>query len=167
VIRVNISHDFTVGADAFWDLFFSEEFNAAKFPALELDREVVEFHREGEGATERIRRVQRFTSRADVPAIVRKFVDGAVGFTAHNDFTRADSKMSVRTVPAALAAKLSNEGTFSVVETGEGRCRRTYTGTIEVRVPIVGKKIEQQIAKAVESSYDKAAAFTRDWLARH
>jgi hypothetical protein len=167
VIRVEVSHDFDTTADRFWDLFFADDFNAAMWPALELDREVLEFERIGEGPTERIRRVQRITTRADVPKAIRKLVDGAVGYTAYNDFTRSESRMKVRTVPNALSDKIGNDGAFFVTPLGEGRCRRSYEGTIDVRIPLVGRAVEQQIAKAVQSSYDKAAAFTRDWLRDH
>lgn len=167
MLKVEVSHEFDVDVDRFWDLFFADDFNAGLWPALDLDRDVLEFQREGSGPSERVRRVQKVTTRGDVPAVIRKFVDGAVGYTAHNDFCRADSCMNVKTIPAALSDRVAQHGTFSVEPLGEGRCRRRYEGTIDVRIPILGKKVEQQIARAVHASYDKAAEFTRSWLRSH
>jgi len=167
VVQISLHHEFDVNTDQFWDVFFDDDFNAAFWPALDLDRVLLEQRREGSGPDEKIFRVQRVSTSVDIPRVVKKLVDGAVGYTVVNEFSREASVMEVRTSPSVLADKIRNHGQFRVTSCGDGRCRRTYAGDIEVKLPLVGRAVEQAIARAVSASYDRAAAFMTQWFDHH
>ncbi len=164
--RFKIEDEFEIGADAFWDMFFSKDYGQAMNDAIELKWELLEFERSGEGADERIHRVQRLTPKREVPKMMKKFVDGAISYTEHNEWRRGDGHMSVNTIPNFMADKISSGGDYRIEARGEGRCARIYDGHIECRIPLVGGKVEKMLVDEVKESYARSTAFTRQWIAK-
>ena len=54
--------------------------------------------------------------------------------------------------------------TYSAALTGPGVVRRTYVGTIEVHVPLIGGRAEKTVLEDMTKSFDVAAACTQAWL---
>ncbi|NVB42353.1 DUF2505 family protein [Pseudenhygromyxa sp. WMMC2535] len=58
------------------------------------------------------------------------------------------------------------EGYTRVEARGEQRCELITGGEIELKIPVVGKRIEAKIKAGLERNADKEAAFTRAELAK-
>jgi hypothetical protein len=166
-MEYRIEDDFDVSAERYWEVFFSEDYNAALFPALDIDWQLISLDRQGEGKDLVIRRKQRLTPRREVPAIVAKFVKGAITYVEDNVYTAAKSSMTTVTTPNFAADRIDNHGTYRIEALGPAKCRRIWEAVCVCKVPLVGGKVEKILVEEVRESYRRATAFTRDWHARH
>ena len=167
MIDYEIADEFDVDVEGFWAMFFSDEYNDALWPAIDVERTQAEFRREGEGDDEVIHRVVDLVPQRDVPAALKKIVKGAIGYQERNVFRRRDNTMEVVTIPTFFSDRFESTGTFKVVPAGEGRCRRVYAGKVACSVPLVGRKVERIVVDEVEQSYTRSTAFTRKWIKDH
>ncbi len=167
MIEYRIEDEFETTVDAYWELFFSDAYNAALWEHLEIDRVQTEFRREGEGQNEVIHRRQKLVPRREVPKVLKKIVGDAIAYEEINVFRRKDSSMQVTTIPNFMSDKFEAVGKYSIQERGPGRVVRIWEARCDCKVPLVGKKIAQHVVSEVEDSYARTTAFTRRWLAEH
>ncbi len=166
MIEYEIIDEFPTTPDAYWDMFFSDAYNEALWRELDIEREILEFRREGEGAGEVIHRTQLLTPKRDVPAALRRVVKGAISYEERNLWRRRDNSMEVTTTPSFFAEKFKAKGIYRLEPVGTDRLRRIWTASCECRVPLIGGKVEKLVVDEVERSYRSTTKFTRDWLAK-
>ncbi|MCA9704798.1 MAG: DUF2505 domain-containing protein [Myxococcales bacterium] len=166
-MEYRIEDTFDVSADRYWEMFFSEEYNAALWPALDIGWELLAFERTGEGAQTRIHREQRLTPRREVPKFLSKLVSGAITYLEKNDYVAADGAMKTVTIPGFAADRIHTVGTYRVVPLGAQQCKRVWEGVADCKIPLVGGKIEKHLVEEIRESYRRTTAFTRKWLAEH
>jgi predicted enzyme involved in methoxymalonyl-ACP biosynthesis len=65
--------------------------------------------------------------------------------------------------PMVLQDRFSGSGTTRVVAKAGG-CERIIAGDLTIRVPILGRKMEQRLISDVASGYDRAAVIIREML---
>lgn len=163
-----IAHDFDSDVDGYWRTFFDEDYNAALYRELGMrERRLIERRDEDGGDT--IRRVVRIVPKADIPAVVQKFVGSQIAYVERSVWRRAASALDVEIeidVPAARD-RVQMRGVYTVAPLGTGRVRREFRGTIRVGIPLLGGQIERQVVESIRKSYETAATFTRRWLAEH
>ena len=77
-----------------------------------------------------------------------------------------EATMSVkwRVKPERHADKVDASGTYRFVD-GPGGCERILGGDVNVRVPLVGGRIESIVSDELKAGYDKAHTFAVRWLA--
>ncbi len=166
-MEYRIEDPFEISAEGYWEMFFSDEYNAGLWPALDIVRERLSFEREGEGPTLRIRREQRLTPQREVPSFIKKLVSGAITYVEKNEFSAAKSEMRTITIPGFAADRITTTGVYRVEPLGENRCKRVWEGVCECRIPLLGGKVEKQLVEEVRESYRRATDFTRKWIAEH
>jgi hypothetical protein len=166
-MKYRIEDTFDVSAEHYWKTFFDAEFNAALWPALEIECEPLELDRKGEGSDLVIVRKQRLTPKREMPAIIAKFVKGKLSYVEHNVFTARDNTMKTTTTPSFMADKIDTSGTFRIEVLGPNKVNRIWDGNCEVGIPLVGGKVEKLLVEEVRESYRKATEFTRKWHAAH
>ena len=167
MIEYEIVDEFPTTPDKYWDMFFSEAYNAALWKPLDIEWELLEFRREGEGEAEVIHRVQRQTPKRDVPSALRKLVKDAISYEERNVWRRADNTMQVVTTPNFFADKFSASGVYKLVPLGPNKLKRVWTARCECKVPLVGGKVEKHVVDEVKRSYQATTIFTRKWIAEH
>jgi hypothetical protein len=167
MIEYEIVDEFPTTVDKYWDMFFSDAYNAALWKHLDIERQVIEFRREGEGEAEVIHRVQKLTPKRDVPSALRKLVKDAISYEERNVWRRADNAMEVVTIPNFFADKFTARGVYELSPLGEGKLRRIWKASCECRVPLVGGKVEKHVVEEVKRSYQATTIFTRKWIAEH
>jgi len=167
-MHYTITDDFDTSVERYWQVFFDDDaYNAELFKRLKVGREVLEVKREGEGEGLVIRRKLRLSPEREVPALVKKFVKGAVTYTEENVFTARSNSMEVITIPGFMADALTTRGTYRVQSLGPNKVRRTWEGFIDCKIPLLGGKVERHIVEEVTQSYRDTTDFTRKWLAEH
>jgi hypothetical protein len=166
-MKYRIEDTFDVSAEHYWKTFFDEEFNAALWPALDIQWEPLSLDRKGEGSELVITRKQRLTPKREMPAIIEKFVKGKLSYVEQNVFTARDNTMKTTTTPSFMAEKIDTSGTFRIEVLGPSKVNRIWDGNCEVSVPLVGGKIEKILVEEVRESYRRATEFTRKWHAAH
>lgn len=166
-MNYTIEDDFDTTLDHYWQVFFDDAYNDALYQHLRIERKVEEFVREGEGENLIIRRRAVLTPQRELPALMKKFIQGAISYTEHNVFTARTNTIEVVTIPSFAADKFKSNGSYRVVPIGENKVRRTFTGECTCSVPLVGRKIETMIIDEVRESYQATTEFTRRWLKEH
>lgn len=164
MIDYEIVDEFPTNPDKYWDMFFSDAYNEALWKHLDIDRQVIEFRREGTGAAEVIHRVQRLTPRRDVPSALRKLVKDAISYEERNVWRRADNAMEVVTIPNFFADKFIAKGVYKLEPMGDDKLRRIWKASCDCKVPLVGGKVEKHVVEEVKRSYQATTIFTRKWI---
>lgn len=166
-MKYRIEDDFDVSAQRYWDVFFDETYNAALWPGLDIQHELLKLDKTGEGADLVIVREQRLTPKREVPGFLAKFVADKISYVEKNHFTRRTNTMKTVTIPSFMAEKITTEGTYRLEELGPNKVRRIWDGTFECRVPLIGGRVEKHLVEEIRESYRRATAFTRKWHAEH
>ena len=166
-MEYRIEDTFDCSAERYWEIFFSDEYNAKLWPAIDIQREQLAFERKGEGPSLRIHREARLVPQREVPAFIKKLVSGAISYVEKNDFAAADNAMRTVTIPGFAADRITTTGVYRLEPLGEGRVKRIWEGVCECRIPLLGGKVEKQLVDEVRESYRRATDFTRKWIADH
>ena len=166
-MEYTIRDTFDVSADRFWEVFFSDEYNAGLWPALEVDYKRLKFERSGEGKDLRIIREQELTPHRQAPKVVQKMVSGTVSYVEKNDFSAAKSAIQIVTIPNFAADRVDNHGEFRVEARGDDKCERIWAGVCKVKIPLVGGQVEKYLVGEIQESYRRATEYTRKFLAEH
>jgi hypothetical protein len=166
-MHYTIIDDFDTSREHYWEVFFDDAYNAGLYQRLRIGREVLELKREGEGDGLVIRRKIKLSPQREVPALVAKFVKGAITYTEQNVYTARASTIEVVTIPGFMADSLTTRGVYKVAALGPNKVRRTWDGDVICKIPLLGGKIEKGIVDEVTQSYRDTTDFTRKWLAEH
>lgn len=162
-MNFSFAHDFDIDAQAFWDMFLSEPFEAELFKRLKM-RSYTVLERKDEGNV--VRRSIKLDPEMNVPSWASGVIKDT-GYTEHDVYYKDRSSMDVRVEPTMMKDRFSLSAVFKVTPLGPGRCRREFTGEAKVSVPLLGGKIEKMLVEQMKTGYDQAAEVTRDWIARN
>lgn len=160
-----VEHTFNCDVDTYWQRFFLDQ---AANEALYLRHlgfskwELVNQEPTADGVK---RTVEAVPSTQDVPGPLKKLLAGGLGYREEGEWIKSQSRYLVRVIPNSLPDKMDIRGEMRVVADGAG-CRRIYDADVTVRVFGVGGLLEGRILDDVVKSYDAAAVFTRDTLAK-
>jgi hypothetical protein len=158
-----IVHDIQGSEDTFWKLFFDKEYNEALFlKTLGFDAWKVVSQDEGADRIERV--IDAVPKIGDLPGPLKKLVENGVGYRERGTFIRAEHRMKVVVEPTVMHDKLSISGVIHTERTGDRSCRRIYDAVVNAKVFGIGGMIEGRIMQDIKQSYDKAAAFTNQWI---
>jgi hypothetical protein len=160
-----ISHTFDCDVDTFWRKFFlDEEFNRQLFiDRLGFSRwEVVRTQETADGIK---RVVEASPSTKDIPGPLKKVLQSGLGYREEGEWFRSKSLYTLRVTPASLPDQIEITGEMRVTPEGTG-CRRTYDAFVSARIFMVGGLLEGRLLSDVATSYDAAAAFSREWLSQ-
>jgi hypothetical protein len=158
-VKLLVRHTFPCTVEAFWTMFWDPAYDQALQAGTSVVRELIDEHDEGPIKVQQY----RFTPAKQLPGPIARLA-GSEKFTYEqtNRFDPATGVMQWKVVPSLMPDKITAEGTFQLREVPEG-CERTVEGKIEVRVPLVGGRIEAAIISDVETGYEGAAEITRQW----
>jgi hypothetical protein len=161
-MRFAFAHDFDIAAEDFWTMFFSDEYEQALWKHLKLANPTI-LERKDEGNV--YRRSVRLEPEVQVPAWAASVVS-STGYTEHDLLHRDRGSMDVRIEPHRLKDRFQLHGTFRVTALSPGRCRREFSGEVQISVLLIGGKLEAFMVDRLREGYDSAAAMTRDFIAR-
>lgn len=166
-MRYTISDDFDTSLEHYWRVFWDDAYNLELYKRLRVGREVLEVKQEGEGEALVIRRKVKLSPQREVPALIAKFVKGAITYTEQGVFTARTNTLEIVTIPGFMADQMTTRGTYRVQSLGPAKVRRTWDGEISCKVPLLGGKVEKHIVEEVTVSYRDTTDFTRTWLRDH
>ena len=160
-MKLLVRHTFDCTPARFWEMYWSDSFDALLMKDATVDREVLEERNEGGQVVRRV----RFTPHQDLPAAAAGLLGAKkLVYEQENRYDPVRGVLTWRVVPTILPGKLEAKGQFSGVPKGVG-CEQIVEGDISVNVFMVGAKIEAAVVAEVEKSYLKTAAAVRAWLA--
>jgi Protein of unknown function (DUF2505) len=105
---------------------------------------------------------------ADVPEFVRRFVGERIEVVQTEKWGPPD-QLGQRT--AELAVRIKGQparliGTISVEVLGSG-ARQVISGDVKVSIPIIGRRIEHEMATAITAAADVEEQLGRTWIDKH
>jgi hypothetical protein len=160
-MEFSISHEFATTPERFWQMFFDEEYNRGLYVALQIDREVVE--RREDDRTLVLHCKQQ--PQKELPELLKK-VTPDVSYLERSTFDKARQVLDVVIEPQSGGDRFGLKGVYEVIPAGPGSVRRTFRGTVTIKVPLVGGTIERMVVGQLQDSYETATRFTRQWLQR-
>jgi len=149
---------------AFWRCYFDEEHEARLDEALGLQaREVLEDTDDG---TTRLLRY-RVVPKRQIPGWLRAVTRAGLEYDEESIFYKADNRIEISIRPALMPGRTRIESTYSVVAIEPGRVLRRCEGEIEMRIPVIGGRLERAIVRDMEASYEVAVPLTQACLDLH
>lgn len=161
---VRIVHELDCSEETFWNqCFFDEEFNrklfleALAFPVWRI----LEQNKQGDTVTRSIETQPRLEN---MPGPMKKLVGEKLSYIESGTYSAKTKRYEFKIVPSTLAEKTNIRGVMYCDPISDKKIRRIVEIKFEVKVFAIGKMIEEKTAQDTRTSYDKAAAFTNQWV---
>ncbi len=143
-------------------LYFNEEFNLALCQQVGLQRTLL-----SRDVTDgKIHRVVKVAPDRQIPPAAAKVLGSAkIEYTETVDYVFGSGRGTWSTVSSLMTDKVDSRGTVQL--SGDANSAlRVIAGDVTVKMTFVGGIVEKFIIDDVNKSYDKAAEFTKNWLAK-
>lgn len=167
-IDVRLDHTFDVGPEVFWSaVYFDAKYTEQVF--LEgLGMRRVSLVSDVTGADGKRRRLLDVDlAPLELPGSVQKLLKGGLGYREDLVFDAARGEATFQYRFNQLTDRLVMSGRMTTEKTADGRTRRLTTVHFEANVFGVGGLVEKAAERVTRDTWDKSAAYTRQWIARH
>ena len=161
-VDFEISHEFEASAEEVAEALLDENFQDSlhDLGSLEL-REVLDQQERKDGT---VLRRTRCVLDVQITGAAQKFLgDQRPSWVEEAIWDPAGLTWTWTIVPEVAAELLDARGTISIEDDGEAAVR-TVTGTVKVKVPLYGSKVEGWIVNGIEAAYEEEADRLADWL---
>lgn len=157
-------HEFRAESAAqFWRGYFDEAHIANLDAELGLRaRELVELREDD--AT--LHRVFHVVPERELPGWLRKVTGAGLDYEERLTFHKHENRCELLVLPSLFPSRTRIEGTYDVQELGPNRLLRRFFGEIDIRVPMVGGRVERSVLADMAASYERAVPLTQHWLDR-
>lgn len=160
-MKLSISNHFDCDPETLWSVFNSDAFNERLDAQSGVRRDVVATRNEGGIEVTELRCV----SKKELPGFMAKALGSkSLEYMQTSRFDPKTNRLEWSVDPTVLSDRVTAKGTTVVTPQGDG-CLRQIEGEITVRLPLVGKKIEQKLMEEIGSSYERAAEIAAEMIA--
>jgi hypothetical protein len=156
----SIRHEFDASPGALWSTIACDGYYQEIYERANVDRELLE--RRDEGARRTV--VARCTSRRKLPAFVERLLGGPLGFTERLTIFDGELRAEQIVEPSLFRDRTDFRGELRVEALAGGRAARVFEGTLSVRLPVVGRRIERLTIRDMTRAQDLAADLARERL---
>ncbi|MEE9392703.1 MAG: DUF2505 family protein [Planctomycetota bacterium] len=154
-------HEFRGSQDHYWQIFFDREASATQMESEGItDYEFLELSVDGPIW----RRVITATPSRDLPSVIRKVTGASLGYTETTLFDKAAGTAKTSVVTKTMGKRIDFGGTHSLETVSDGVFRRIFAGAVNVRITLVGKRVEKAIMADMAKSYERGAVLTQKRL---
>lgn len=98
-----------------------------------------------------------------VPAVITRALPGATEILRTESWRPVGGEVHGKVTITARGVPGSGAG-VAVLEPVSGGCRLNFSGTLQVRVPLVGGRIEKYIADLIVKEMPQMHQFTTEWI---
>ena len=161
-MRFTVTDEFACTPERLWEILEDGEFINRLEERTEQRRELVEEHADNGVCHRRI----RWVSQRDIPGVMKKALGiERLEYEHVQRLDRAEGVMDWEVTTPFLSDRVDVTGTTRVVATQQG-CRRAVEGQVQIRLPLMGKKMEAKLAGRLGDTERAAAAIVRELLAQ-
>jgi hypothetical protein len=167
-IDVRLDHTFDLSPEVFWSaVYFDAQYTERVF--LEgLGMRRVSLVSDTTGADGQRRRLLDVDlAPLELPGPVQKLLKGGLGYREELVFDAAKGEATFQYRFNQLTDRLVMSGRMTTEKTLDGRTRRHTTVHFEAKVFGVGGLVEKAAERVTRDTWEKSAAYTRQWIARH
>jgi hypothetical protein len=159
----SIVHEFDSSALRFWQVWCDGEYHDEFYRSVGITRE--ELSRSDDA--DRLVVVARYASERQLPSFIRSILgDRPLGYVETTTFHKNRGHAEQRVEPTIMGERTRFVGAIAVEPLGNDRIRRTYSGSIAIDIPLIGKRAEKGTVSELQRTQEQAARVTRDWLTR-
>ena len=156
--------EFDCSAETYWEKFmFDDAFFEKLNPLIQMKkREILE---KKDGSAELYRKIKN-TPSMELPGIVSKVIGSDASYFEESWFNKTTKAYRYQVTSAAAGKRLDFQGTIAIVPLGDKKCRREMRANFNVKVMLIGGKIEEHLARRLEDSYHAITKFTREEITK-
>lgn len=162
--KFETSHEFDTDEKTFWEeCMLNEKFNnglfldTLKFPGwkqLEQTDDGQKIHR----------KVKIDPPLTGMPGPLAKALGDKFSYVEEGTYDRATQRYTFTVTPSTMADKTKTTGVMWTEKKGDGKIVRHAKVDIEAKIFMLGKLIEDKVVGDLETTYEAAAAFTRQYV---
>ena len=164
--EINLDHVIDCSIDTYWkEIIFNEAYNHKLF------HEVLQFVEWRDEVTKDNADVLERTvvvrpPVGEIPSAARKVLGDNFGYKEFGKFDRKARRYHVDVETNAVKDKTRIQGDIWLERHGDSgtKSRRRMVFTIEVKIMVVGRLIEDVVAKDMTRSFERGASFTNEWI---
>jgi hypothetical protein len=161
-VDFEIAHEFDASAEEVADALLDEGFQDSLHDLASLEVREVLSQQEGKDGT--VLRRTRCVLDVQVTGAAQKFLGDQRPAWIEEAVWEPDAmRWSWTILPEVAKDLLDAKGTISIEDDGEAAIR-TVTGTVKVKVPLYGSKVEGWIVNGIEAAYEEEADRLTEWL---
>ncbi|MCA9562732.1 MAG: DUF2505 family protein [Myxococcales bacterium] len=163
-MRIEFSDDFPISRDTFVsEIFLYEDFANALHAHLGFKkRELLESRDDGDSVFRKI----DFVSGEKLPWAARKLWGDYVGWTEELTYYKNDYRTKSVQIPTSMADRVDIQVEIRFEEIPSGTRRVTHVD-VDVRVPVLGKKIASAMAENMRESFKTNVVYVNDYIKKH
>lgn len=152
-MKFKLEHHFDCSPEQYWAIVRNHEVDEEMARASNGEYELLSETEEGDVLTRR----QQIVMKRDLPKPMLKVLGtDNIGYVLETRVNHAHSRSEWTITPLVLPDRVTGAGT-AVVTATTGGCRRIIEGDLTVRVPLLGRKMEERLVSDVSESYDRGA----------
>jgi len=157
-----IEHEFRCAAPAqFWASYFDPDHRVRLDAATGIaSRTVVE----REDSDDTLLVVARIVPQREVPGFIRRLTGAGLDYVERQLFHKRDDRIDIDIQPAMFPSRTHIRFVYEERMIGPGRRLRSSSGEIDIRVPVVGGRVERSIRDDLQHSYQVAVPLTQEHL---
>lgn len=164
-MKHTIEHVFDTSPERLWEVFFFDEtYGRGLYERLRLRVARRELQREGEGASLIVRRKLHLNPERELPAALRRLLQGASTVRETGEFNAALRRYSVKIELPVIGNLVDFGGEYTWETLPNGQLRRIWRGRCDAKIPLIGGRLEAHLLGEIEQSMAENFAFTRDYL---
>ncbi len=157
-MKLFVQSDLPFDAKTAWSLFESPEFDARLEDAANITCELLEEKMEGDVKVRRL----RYTSKTELPGMVATALGSKnLTYVQTNRFDASKGRLDWTVALPVLTDRVDVGGVTTITDTSGGS-RRVVDGEINVRMRLVGGRIEKAVVGQFEKSMRRAVDLVRD-----
>ena len=160
--EILVEDKFDCSPDKLYQLLSDDKFDDALMDALQMKKECLEKKADANGPVYKI----RLTNPDEIPAIAKKFTGDKLSYIETRTWNQNKCGNTWGIAPEIKGATVEAKGKTEIVANGNG-CIRKTTGTISVKIPLIGGKIEDMVKQSNTNTFKKNADFCRKYLSEN
>lgn len=157
--EIFIEDKFDCSADKLYGLLSDDTFDDALMNALQIKKECLEKKEDASGPVYKL----RLTNPEEIPAIAKKFTGEKLSYIETRAWNKTKCANTWIIAPEIKGATVEAKGKTEIVASNSG-CIRKTTGSITVKIPLIGGKIEEMVKQSIIQTFKKNADFCRNYL---
>jgi hypothetical protein len=159
-MKLSIRNTFPCDPATLWAIFDDPEFDRRLEDQSGVKRELIGTRAEGPVQV----RTLRCMSKKELPGFMATALGSKhLSYDQVSRFYADRNELHWEVIPTLMKDRVTARGVTRVIP-GNGECERVIEGTIEVRVPLVGGRIEAKLLEEIQASYERAAAIANDLI---
>jgi hypothetical protein len=157
------AHEIPADPDAVAEALLDKKFQASLSKLGQLsERKVLSQEKDSDG---RVVRAIRCVLNLDVNGVAKKFIgDKDPAWVEHATWHPEKMVWTWEVHPEVAADLLEASGEIALEASRKGT-KRVVSGSLKVKVPLYGGKVEGWVVKGLESAYEDEAEHLTEWLA--